>query len=359
MQAGYTSPQRVDGDQLPALRICQRAACINCKKAKSRCTKDPPCERCVRRNIKCAFTNTDINEIENSDSQNNGDDCTNSSGAIERTELGSSIYLRQQSGTSLPPSSLGWSILIEDQDGWGPGRIVAKLNSPAHQPKSSNVVLPEGVVFRGMAYIQIDSMYAWFIDDNGCLYFVLHPGIESIPHIHGPPSSLHSRVGVVILPWMVELLLQNYLQSSHLERANLLIAVFQLCDIELKRFSAATWRSPSVPSSYSAAIRWYHWILSSNSGLVRVRVDVSGWYNPNGTHQVGGCVLFGGLQGDGSLAATFCYVGPNQFTQSVGLKFESFEDLCVQGITLFDGWFTTSDHPAMGSHESTLSTDHV
>ena len=70
-------------------------------------------------------------------------------------------------------------------------------------------------------------------------------------------------------------------------------------------------------------------------------------------------VLFGGLQGDGSLAATFCYVGPNQSTQSIDLKFESFEALGVQGITLLDGRFTTSDHPAMGSDESMLSTDHV
>jgi hypothetical protein len=356
MPACYTSPQIMDGGQLTALRICQRPACSNCRRAKSRCTKDPPCERCARKNIRCAFTNT---EIENRDTETDGDDCKNSSGAVERTELGSSIFLRQQSGTSIAPSSLGWAILIEDQDGWGPGRIVAKLNSPAHQPKASNVVLPEGVVFRGMAYIQIDSTYASFIDDNGCLYFVLHPDNESIPHNHGPLSPLDSRVSVFILPWMVEHLLQNYFQCSHLERANLLIAVSQLCDIELKRFSAATWRSPSVPLSYSAAIRWYHWILSSNQGLVAVRVDLYGWHDPKGTHQVDGYFLFGGLQGDGSLAATFCYVGPNQSTQSIDLKFESFEALGLQGITLLNGRFTTSDHPTMGSDESLLCPDHV
>lgn len=208
-------------------------------------------------------------------------------------------------------------------------------------------------MFRGMPYIQIDSMYASFTDDNGCLYFVLHPDNESIPHKHGPLSPLDSMVSVFMLPWMAEHLLQNYFQCSHLERANLLIAVSQLCDIELKRFSAATWRSPSVPLSYSAAIRWYHWILSSNLGLVRVRVDAYGWYSPTGTNQADGCVLSGGLQGDGSLAATFCYVGPNQFTQSIVLKFESFEALYVQGITLLLPLQTTQQWEGM------LSTDHV
>jgi hypothetical protein len=213
------------------------------------------------------------------------------------------------------------------------GNIIAKLIPPAYQPKSRDVILPENLKFRGMDHVQIESKYASFIGDDGCVYFVLHPDNESLSHL-SLLSPLGSMPKVFVLPWMVECLLQNHFQCSHLERANLLISVSLLCDIEVKRFAAAAWRSPSVPPSYGAALHWYHWMLSSNERSVAVYVGTDGWYSPKGTLSVAGCALSGALQDDGTLAAAFCYVGPNQCCQTIHLKFASVEAFSLQGIAL-------------------------